>query len=331
MAHDDLHAFGIGLDDDAAHPWDPDDASWNESWFWDWYDEHGELAGHCRLGALPAQGRAWVWCYQRWGDAWLAIDQPFLSEDLLARPAPALERPGLGCSYRIDEPLRRGHLAVHGPARVLGGAHDGRVVPLRVELDVEALGVPHSTGQGDADGHRSEGYDARRFEQPIAVSGTVTVDGHEAELIGRGERDHSWGPRLWDIEWSFLVLGGERRRLQCVEVRFPGDGTIEVGYLQDEDGTRDLEAVRLVVERADDLAAGTGGRVELDVDGACVLAATIEPVATHEMDLSHVLAPGSTSTYRRSFVRAQPDDGGPPLQGWLEDHVLHRLGDPGDR
>lgn len=317
-----LCAFGIGFDDEGFHPWDPTERTWNESWFWDWFDDDGSLAGHCRLGTMPAEGRAWVWCYQRWGDAWLVIDQPWLDGARVQRPQVAIDAAGLTCSYRIDQPLRGGRLHVAGPARTIGGPDDGRVVPLSVALSVRALGAAHSTGAGAAPGHQSEGYDARRYEQPIAVEGTITVAGVDASIEGRGERDHSWGPRSWQIEWSFLVLNGAERRLMCVEVRFEGGETIEVGYLQDAAGTHDLAHVELEVKRSAPLADAVEATLRTSAAGGRSFAASIEAIATHEMDLSHVLVPGSPSTYRRSLVRATPADGGPPMLGWLEDHVL---------
>ncbi len=319
-----LCAFGVGFDDDGYHPFDPDDDSWNESWFWDWYDESGALAGHCRFGTMPGVGRAWVWCYQRWGDAWLVVDQPWLELAQAPRPEIGIELDGLECRYRIDDPLRAGHLRVRAPARVVGGADDGRVVPLVVDLDVRSVGAAHSTGPGAVPGHEADGYDARRYEQPIAVAGTITVDGRQTSLEGRGERDHSWGPRVWQLEWSFLVLNGEDRRLMCVEVRFEGGESLAIGYLQDEASTHDLADVSLVVMRYPSLDEPIIAAVSVVAGDGVAFNASIESIATHEMDLSHVLPPGTPSTYRRSLVRARPLGGVAPMLGWLEEHVLDR-------
>ena len=57
---EELTQFGIRPEDDGIHPHDPAAEWWNESWFWDWFDDAGEVAGHCRLGFHPVQRRAWL-------------------------------------------------------------------------------------------------------------------------------------------------------------------------------------------------------------------------------------------------------------------------------
>lgn len=322
LTDEQLTGFGLGFADDTFHPYDPADRSWNESWFWDWYNDDGTVAGHCRIGCLPNENRVWLWLYLFCEGEWLAVEQPFLDFGLLRRPLIAFDQPGLSFSYDIVHPLRAGRLQVSAQARIVSGARAGRTVPVAINLAVQAVGAPHTTGAGDQEGHSSEHFDARRFEQPIDVYGTFSIDRGVSLFRGRGERDHSWGPRYWQIEWSFLVLNSADLRLQCVEVRFPGDGTIEIGYLQ-TDATQDLTKVELVVERDLDLAVGARGRCAVVAADGTAFAFSFEAITTHEMDLSHVLVPRPPqSTYRRSVIRATPDDGGPPLIGWLEDHVM---------
>lgn len=45
-----LSQFGIALEDEYPHPYSDDHHDWNESYFFDWYDEGGDNAGHCRIG-----------------------------------------------------------------------------------------------------------------------------------------------------------------------------------------------------------------------------------------------------------------------------------------
>jgi hypothetical protein len=169
----------------------------------------------------------------------------------------------------------------------------------------------------------SDSYDARRMEQPITLAGTISIAGDKRGFEGRGERDHSWGPRYWLMEWSFLVLNGDDKRLQCVEVRFPGDGVIEVGYLQTNDSSHELDSVKLVVERSEGLENAAHGTCDLTATDGTTFSFTYEEVSTHEMDLSHVLEPmPPKSVYRRTLIKATPTDGGQPMYGWLEDHTM---------
>ena len=49
--------------DEHVHPFDPAVWSWNESWYFSWIDLDGGPAGFFRLGLLPNQERAMIWCY----------------------------------------------------------------------------------------------------------------------------------------------------------------------------------------------------------------------------------------------------------------------------
>lgn len=327
LSDEELTKYGISFADDGFHPYDPSERWWNESWFWDWYTIDGSVAGHCRIGLIPGQGRAWLWLYLFRDGEWLGVEQPFLDLAKVRRPEIAYDDPGLSFSYRIIDPLRRGRLRVQAAARVLSGPRAGRVLPVAVDLEVMSIGAAHSTGPGDQEGHSSATYDARRMEQPIVVWGPIRIGDDTVDLEGRGERDHSWGPRYWLLEWSFFALNGLERQLQCVEVRFPGDGTIAIGYTHagpDGEGeTREIREVSIDVERSDSLEGAFRGRCRVVDEEATPLAFSFETISAHEMDLSHVLEPPPPrSVYRRALIRAIPEDGSPPLVGWLEDHVM---------
>lgn len=318
-----LRTFRVGPDDEGFHPYDPTERWWNESWFWDWYDHDGSTAGHCRIGCIPNQNRVWLWLYLFRGGEWCAVEQPFLDFGLLRRPQIAFDQVGLAFSFDIVDPLRSGRLRVRSSARVISGPRAGRVLPVEVDLAIAAAGVPHSTGQGNEPGHMSEAYDARRMEQPTTLTGTISIGGDERAFDGRGERDHSWGPRYWLLEWSFVALNSEDLKLQCVEVRFPGDGTVEVGYLQTGESTRELDAVGLVVERGEGLRSRLRGTCEVSASDRTSFGFSFEEITSHEMDLSHVLEPfPPKSLYRRALIRATPDHGGTALLGWLEEHLM---------
>jgi hypothetical protein len=322
----DLARWGITPADEGFHRFDPADPSWNESWFWDWFTDDGMLAGHCRIGTFPSQRRFWLWLYLfRQTDAggeWLVIEEPRLDLMDLERPALRYAQHGLYVEWFPRRPLLEGQLRAAGRARAVSGPKVGRMVDVAVDLEVTAAGVPHSTGQGDVEGHESEHYDARRFEQPIDVRGSHTLDGELIEFDGRGERDHSWGPRAWNIEWTFFAVSRPAQRLQFVEVRIKGfDGPIEVGYLQSPTDAQDLASVKLPVEAHGELADAFSGRVDVVADDGTTVGGSIELISAHEMDISHTLDPPRGTRYHRALVRVVPDEG-EPLMGWLEDNRL---------
>lgn len=333
LSDDELTRFGIDFADEGPHGFDPAVEWWNESWFWDWFDAEGRVAGHCRIGLHPNQQRAWVWYYHLCDGEWIAVEEPRLPIAEVCRSEPgvpvperailAYERFGLAFSWEAHAPLRAGRLRFSGFGRVLSGPRTGLILPVGADLAVEALGAAHSLGRARAPGHESERYPASRFEQPIALRGALRAGGVERAFAGRGERDHSWGPRHWNLEWTFLVLNGDDLRLQCAEARIPNLAPIRGGYLSRAGGA--LETVTISDARFDfafrdeDLVRPVAGRFAATAEDGSALDFDVEPLAAAEIDITHTFVPPARSVYRRALVRATPRSArAAPLLGWVE-------------
>ncbi len=313
-----LTRFGITPADEAPHPYSPDYEWWNESVFYDWYDRNGDNAGHCRIGWHPNQQRLWMWLFLWNGAEWVAIEEPRLPFAALHLPEIAYDDGwGLAFSYAVHEPLRRGRFAARGFGRVLCGPRAGMILPVAVELEVETVGAAHSLGQQNLAGHSAEGYSVSRFEQPIAARGSYTIAGETRALDVRGERDHSWGPRWWNIEWNFLVANGDDYRVQATRVRVGEDSEIATGYLH-RAKTHAATDVRFDLTFDDaNVTRPVSGRFAIDAEDGVQLAGRIEPITATEIDITHTFVPPRRSVYRRSLIRVIPDDAAPAI-GWLE-------------
>ncbi|MCG8588826.1 MAG: hypothetical protein MJE66_06005 [Proteobacteria bacterium] len=324
LSLEELTRFGIQPEDEGLHPYDPAVEWWNESWFWDWFDADGQVAGHTRIGLHPVQGRAWAWLFVYRRGEWVGIEEPRLPLSDVRRPQLAYDGYGLSFSYRTTEPLRTGHLEFEGFGRVLSGPRTGLVLPVGVALDVTAVGAAHTTGRGETPGHRSDAYDACRYEQPISLAGTVSIDGETEPFAGRGERDHSWGPRPWNLEWTFLVAHGDDLRLQCTEALIPNVDPIRVGYLQ-RSTTESLTSVDLDMKfDHGSLAQPLAGHLRVESESGQVVAGRVEVLTAVEIDLTHVLVPPERPIYRRCLIRVHPEDGGESLLGWCEFNRFRR-------
>ncbi|RIL03941.1 MAG: hypothetical protein DCC71_14585 [Proteobacteria bacterium] len=325
-----LTKFGVGFADEWPHAFDPAVEWWNESWFWDWFDADGRVAGHCRFGLHPNQQRAWIW-YFHWDAArgeWIAVEEPRLPIGDVCRAASggpsgangacfAYDRFGLSFAWEPASPLRAGRFRFAGFGRVVTGPRAGMVLPVAADLRVDALGAAHSTGRSNAPGHASQQYPASRFEQPIAVAGRLCAGDAELDFRGRGERDHSWGPRHWNLEWTFTVLNGDDLRLQCAEARIPNVPPIHGGYVARAE-SQSITAARFDYRYADDdLARAVEGRLEVTTEDGARLAFDVEPISAVEIDITHTFVPPQRSVYRRALVRAARANG-PPLLGWTE-------------
>lgn len=321
MSHltlDELTQFGITPADEDPHPSSPDYEWWNESVFYDWYDRDGSNAGHCRIGWHPNQRRLWFWLFLFNGEEWVAIEEPRLPFAALQLPRIAYDDGwGLRFAYVVREPLRSGHFAASGFGRVVSGKRAGMILPATVELDIETVGPAHSLGQHTLAGHSADDYSTSRFEQPIRARGHYAIDGHVRPLDGRGERDHSWGPRWWNIEWTFMAINADDRRLQCAHVRIPGGSEFKTGYVHRQ-RMQSLTDVQFDLTFDDErVTRPVGGRFAVTADDGSTIAGRIESISAAEIDITHTFVPPRRPVYRRALIRVTPDGGGTAI-GWLE-------------
>ncbi len=311
-------SFGILPEDEGLHPYDPEVEWWNESWFWDFYDAEGTVAGHCRVGMHPVQRRVWFWFYLYLDGEWIVIEQPRLPLADFQLPRLAYQGWGLNLSWDASEPLRRGRLRIHGYGRVISGRRTGQVREIGADLEIHGIGAAHTTGRGNVAGHESKSFDACRFEQPIAARGEIFIDDRTLPFDGRGERDHSWGPRHWNMDWTLVVANQTNRRFMCTDVRIPGIDPIKVGYFHHQ-GTSSLSDVVFDFKyHDDDPLCPVEGRLQFKTEKGDTLGYRLEAITGTEIDLTHVLDPPRRPVYRRALVRVHPDDGSEPLLGWYE-------------
>ena len=102
-------------------------------------------------------------------------------------------------SLCCEQPYRRWTMTFDGDARLLTRAElheqpvaDGEHTPVRLQLDIEALGPAYDFGEQHLDQSWGHGH----YEQPLSYKGTIQVgDEEQITLAGTGLRDHSWGPR----------------------------------------------------------------------------------------------------------------------------------------
>lgn len=313
---DDLTQFGIRPADEFVHPAAPDEPFWNESVFYDWIASP-TLAGHVRIARMPNQGRAWVWVYLFVGDEWFVLEEPRLPIEALGDGFD-YDGPGLRIRRSVPTPLSENRLEVSGMARVVCGRRSGQVVPFEIDLHFDARGPLHSLGEQTMAGHSAEAYSSNRFEQPVSVSGKQRVGTRTLEVIGHGERDHSWGPRYWNMEWYFLVLHGEAVRLQCARVVLDEDSELSVGYVSRDHTEHVVETDFALTFDDEDIRSPYAGTVRLVTEQGETIEGRIESLDGCEMDASHCFDPPQPSIYRRAIVRFHPNDGSEPILGWLE-------------
>lgn len=322
----DVSQFGISDKDEYTHPFSPDHADWNESYFFDWYNEDATFAGHCRIGWHPVQGRVLFWLYLHHDGEWFMIEECRLPlSDLQldgADKAFSYRGWGLEFSYTPQAPLLSGTLDVSGFARVISGRRLGMVLPVAVKLQLEAVGAPHSRGAGEVESHSAQGYSTNRYEQPIQADCEVAIDGLQQSVPVRGERDHSWGPRPWDMEWAFVVINNSDFSLQATVVQIPEWPAIKMGYYKETDGeTLDLTDVDFQLDyNAETPEKAVQGKISLTCANGDVITADVAALTGTEIDITHTFSTPRRTEYRRSLVscRFHGRHEGVASPGWFE-------------
>jgi len=319
---EDLNRFGIEFADEYPHAFDPNETSWNESWFWDWCDETGKAAGHFRIGLHPTQGRIWIWFHLFHAGEWIAIEEPYLPYGEMQFPRVAFQKNTLRFSYDIIDPLQTGRVRFEGVGRVVSGRRTGEILPCAVDLEVLAAGIPYCWGRRTLE--KPEGcqddfeYESARYEQPTNVQGKIRFGIDEIDFAGRGERDHSWGPRHGVYQLNFLAAHSSEQRLQCLAVPL-GEGQFwSNGYLR-RDTTQPIGEAKFELDYDHtSVSHPVSGRLEILVDDETRQAYGVESLTATCIDASHTCDPPDSPVIWRVMVRLRPEDGGETLLGWFD-------------
>jgi hypothetical protein len=301
-----MTAFHLRGDDEHRHL-PGTDRSWGESWYHDFAATDGSYGGWVRLGLYPNLGVAWYWlAIVRAGEPLVLISDttaacPGRDEPLAVRTA------GYSTEWTCTEPLMAWRIKGQGRARTYanpadvfdpGHAGDGDV-DLQYDLEWRGASVvfPYSM--------------TTRYEQSAWVQGDVQIGTQHVDVYSPGQRDHSWGNRVWSFPW--LWTAGhlpDNRWFHGVRTLVAGGSNLQVGYLA-EPG-RDLEVVEQVEVAFELDAAGLPVQAQLQIAG-------LDARVTPELH-APVLIPspdGVSSRFARSLCRFETADGSVG-RGWVE-------------
>ncbi|MBO3841562.1 MAG: hypothetical protein FGF48_04005 [Candidatus Brockarchaeota archaeon] len=154
---------------------------WRESYYFNFVDLENMVSGFATIGLYPnLSRREFVFAVFHEGERHLyhqEHDSPFSLETL--------------------ECLDDGHLCF----QLVEALKSWRIVFSGLELEAEILWTGRfpafSFGRGS--GTSWEGH----FEQSGKVSGVMRIRGFEKNIQGYGQRDKSWGPRQWHIDYWY--------------------------------------------------------------------------------------------------------------------------------
>ncbi len=302
--------------DERVHAADPDDWSWNESWFFSWIDLDGGPAGFFRVGLLPNQRRAMLWSFVFVDGEWLGIEESRLAlDDFDLSEGLDYDKWALRCGWRPAPPLRGGAFRFDGTCLTRSGTNAGAYVPMSLELDCRATGACVGTRE---DPHTAAmTFPTDRFEQSLEATGTLVVDGTRHEVRAGAHRDRSWGPREWRIEFTLGDVQADDRQLYFVGSPAYGTGS---GYLREGSaGLRHLAWTSGTVGYDDAARTITPGHLVFeDPDGTHTEVAVAPVSPSVAFDMAHTCQEPEQWLYWRGLIEARVPGWDGPARGWFE-------------
>ncbi len=243
-------------EDDYTHPLGPE-PNFNESMYFNFFDPKQSIGGFIRIGNRANEGRAevTVTVYLKDGRVLFTFKRaPIEHNDAfdaggarfdVIEPTQKLRTVYEGSVLDLAEPRR-----MTDPRKAFEESPKRRI---RLDLVYDAVGPMYGSAGDEHESKRSadEQFAKAHYEQHMAVSGDLHLDGETLHIEGYGLRDHSWGPRYWQAidgyEWLTMNFGPDLGAMVSVIRRGPGEA--RTGGVVVRDGA--LEAIRNAEVSAD--------------------------------------------------------------------------------
>ena len=193
----------LTLQDEMMHPVD-DHPQFNESALLTMFDPESRTGGFLRIGNRPNEGHAeatFCW-FLADGSALFAFDRAdILSNDGFHTHQIAVEVLDAGHQLRASFRGAAHHLAsarrLVDPKAAFGGS-----TKVAATLELSLVGVSPLYGGRPFPGLDTGGH----YEQHMQVTGALVLDGAPTNIRAFGNRDHSWGPRVWQATHADRTL-----------------------------------------------------------------------------------------------------------------------------
>lgn len=257
------------------------DPLWSESFYLNFADHDGRIAGLSRIGLHPVRGEAdaLLCLYLPGGAVGCMLSTAKCSADGMASPVVGSH------AHECVDPLRRWRLTYDGPVHryddpqcipdaVRGGDDPEGVLSVAVALEFTATHRPVfypeylRVDEGPTGGRREprsfrrslrralrrpgevvsalKMRGAKHYEQSMTVRGEITVDGVRYEVDGSGHRDHSWGRRDWapSERWRWITGQVDDVAFSAMYLTVAGTHVVN-GFVRENDRIALVDALSL--------------------------------------------------------------------------------------
>ena len=247
MTHRDSSVEVVLLpEDDHMHPVE-DVSNFNESAYYNFFDQKQRAGGWVRIGNRPNEGYAemTVCFYEPDGSAAFMWKKPEIQDNKAHHAG--------GLRFEVLEPWKNHRVTYKGGACVMKNPLD-MADPSRafrdnphekIALELSWLGLSPGWGgeprrrladggyESAAKGDPKTQFARGHFEQQGAAKGTLEIGGRRYDIDGYGLRDHSWGPRYWQntgyYRWLTMSFGDDLGIMGLVSER--PNGVSSHGFL----------------------------------------------------------------------------------------------------
>ncbi|HEY2832951.1 MAG TPA: propanediol utilization protein [Sporichthyaceae bacterium] len=242
--------YQYSVDDEGSHSAGPD-PWWQESVFVHWYDATHKVGGVHRIGHEPHAngGEAAVQCFVF--DAYSSYRR-------------------VGRVPLLPAETERGFRAAGSTWDIEDGLPRVRVKEDGLELDLRIDNFYPLTDFFPSSGSMVDDFAKHHYETSGRARGTASINGREYVVDALCHRDHSWGPRRWDMllshRWVSGSLGPELS-FGSMAWHAIDDSTVSIGYIVREGELILAESVDIVTFMETDAMTHRGGILTLNLPG----------------------------------------------------------------
>lgn len=219
-----------------------EDIDWSESFYFNLYDKKNDICGFMRVGFKPNRNQKNMFCFFMLPDgSYIGMkgDSGYENCEISAK----------GLSFKSITPEKRWNMSFDETLFDVS-SKDG--VKVKFDFEFESLneifdykrcvsGFKEKISQSVASGH---------LEQFGRVTGKLSVGRKKYDILGLGERDHSWGVRDWNAPkmWIWLTCQfSEKLALNVTKLRV-SEGEVDAGFIHIDGENRPITSADISTE-----------------------------------------------------------------------------------
>ena len=213
------------MDSDVMHPAGKD-KEWNESFYFNFYDQANDLCAFMRIGLKPNLDERSMFCFLMMPDGSVVgrKEQDIFGDGSLEVGSLRFHKVEAEKLWRMEFDGAMARMEEKGP------------VPVHVKFSLrfESLNDMFDYRECvDQEGEAlSKDVASEHLEQFGKATGTIKVGDESLEILGFGERDHSWGVRDWNAPkmWIWITAQFSRSLAFNVTKLFVEEGEVVAGF-----------------------------------------------------------------------------------------------------